>query len=215
MMRIIKKVIRTLYAEIKTRGLYHTSIMYFSYLLSFFRAFFYKIIFLKNISSSIFMMQSNSKIQIFNKKAKMLIGPFVFIRKNASFRIDFNGELVLGEKVFINDNCNINCVKRVVIGKQTKIGPNVSINDHDHNYKKLEDQHLLTGDVIIGENVWIGSNVVILRNTTIGDNAVIAAGSIVKGFVPANSLFVHKRENEFKQFTYKDTNEMETMRDIN
>ena len=144
----------------------------------------------------------------------MTIGAFVFIRKNASFRIDLNGELIIGEKVFINDNCNINCVKRIVIGKQTKIGPNVSINDHDHNYKKIENEHLLTGEVIIGENVWIGSNVVILRNTTIGDNAVIAAGSVVKGFVPANTLFLQNRENELKYFSENDKNFPQVMRDI-
>ena len=34
---------------------------------------------------------------------------------------------------------------------------------------------------------------VILRGTTIGDNAVIAAGSVVKGNVPANSVFIQKK----------------------
>ena len=57
----------------------------------------------------------------------------------------------------------------------------------------------LKGEVIIGENVWIGSNVVILRDTVIGDNSVIAAGSVVKGNVPSNTLFVNKRENIFIQ----------------
>ena len=59
---------------------------------------------------------------------------------------------------------------------------------------------MLTGEVIIGKNVWIGANTVILRNTRIGDNAVIAAGSIVKGEVPANSVFVDKREHNLIQY---------------
>ncbi|UHA57884.1 hypothetical protein KDJ21_013390 [Metabacillus litoralis] len=46
----------------------------------------------------------------------------------------------------------------------------------------------------IGENVWIGSNVVILRDTHIGDNVVIAAGSVVKGNVPSNTIYLNKRE---------------------
>ncbi|KMY52472.1 galacturonic acid acetylase [Peribacillus loiseleuriae] len=150
--------------------------------------------------SSIFSLQANSRIEIFNKRSKVNIGEFVFIRKNVSIRIDFNGELNIEEKVFINDNCNINCINRISIGRNTKIAPNVCINDHDHNYKNVDDTHLIKGEVIIGENVWIGSNVVILKDTVIGDNAVIAAGSVVKGNVPANSMFLNKRENNILQY---------------
>ncbi|MEH6954667.1 acyltransferase, partial [Neobacillus drentensis] len=132
------------------------------------------------------------------------IGKFVFIRKNASIRLDFDGVLTIGNNVFINDNCNINCVNRITIGKNTKIAPNVCINDHDHNYKKNTSDHLIRGEVTIGENVWIGSNVVILRNTHIGDNVVIAAGSVVKGIVPPNTIFLNKRETELKPYKSKD-----------
>ena len=97
--------------------------------------------------------------------------------------------------VFINDNCNINCVEEVYIGEYTKIAPNVCINDHDHNYKHEGDQHLIKTPVRIGKNVWIGANTVILRGTTIGDNAVIAAGSVVKGHVEANTVYYNKRTN--------------------
>ncbi|WP_261179253.1 DapH/DapD/GlmU-related protein [Anaerobacillus sp. CMMVII] len=76
----------------------------------------------------------------------------------------------------------------------------MSINDHDHNYKNKDHQHLVIGEVFIGQNVWIGSNVVILKNTNIGDNSVIAAGSVVKGVVPENTLFVNKRESKFISF---------------
>jgi acetyltransferase-like isoleucine patch superfamily enzyme len=82
----------------------------------------------------------------------------------------------------------------------------VSINDHDHNYKNPNDSHLLKGEVIVGRNVWIGSNVVILRDTTIGDNAVIAAGSVVKGNVPSNTLFLNKRENNYIQYVAASSN---------
>lgn len=74
-----------------------------------------------------------------------------------------------------------------------KIAPNICINGHNHNYKKIRDSHLLTSSIHIGKNVLIGSNVVILRGTTIGDNAVIAAGSIVKGNIPANTIYLNKR----------------------
>ncbi|MGG1399965.1 acyltransferase [Bacillus salipaludis] len=201
---MVKKIVMTLISESKTRGVFITVLMNITHLIGILRGMFYKVKYIKNIKSSIFSLQSNSKIEIFNREAKINIGKFVFIRKNASIRIDFEGVLNIGNNVFINDNCNINCVNRITIGKNTKIAPNVCINDHDHNYKKNTSDHLIRGEVVIGENVWIGSNVVILRNTYIGDNAVVAAGSVVKGTVPSNTIFLNKRETELKPYKSKD-----------
>lgn len=201
---MVKKVIMTLISESKKRGFFIMFLMNLSHLVGILRGWFYKIIYFKNIKATIFSLQANSKIEVFNKKAKVNIGKFVFIRKNASFRIDFDGVLIIGNNVFINDNCNINCVNRITIGKNTKIAPNVCINDHDHNYKKNTSDHLVRGEVTIGDNVWIGSNVVILRNTHIGDNVVVAAGSVVKGTIPPNTIFINKRETELKPYKSKD-----------
>ena len=190
------KIMNEFSSQSSKRGFYFAIIMNLSHLIGILRGVFYKLLYFRTIKSSIYSLQSNSRIEVFNKRSKISIGKFVFIRKNASIRIDFDGELVIEDKVFINDNCNINCINRITIGSHTKIAPNVCINDHDHNYKDQTDAHLLTGEVKIGKNVWIGSNVVILRNTVIGDNAVIAAGSVVKGHVPANALFMNKREDK-------------------
>ncbi|UOY92698.1 acyltransferase [Ectobacillus sp. JY-23] len=200
---ILKKVFRTLNSEIKNRGLYFAVLMNISYVVAAMRGTFFKILYFQNIRSSIFFLQSNSKLEVFNKKAGITIGKFVFMRKNVSIRIDGQGVLEIGEKTFINDNCNINCIHKVSIGKYTKIAPNVSINDHDHNYKASSTEHLLKGEVKIGNHVWIGSNVVILRDTVIGDHAVIAAGSVVKGNVPPHTLFVNKRESIYIDYAEK------------
>lgn len=204
MFRIGKKIVMTLVSESKKRGGYITILMNLSHVVGILRGLFYKVLYFRNIKSFIFSLQANSKIEVFNNKAKINIGRFVFIRKNASIRIDFNGVLNIGNNVFINDNCNINCVNRITIGKNTKIAPNVCINDHDHNYKKNSSDHLVRGEVTIGDNVWIGANVVILRNTHIGDNVVVAAGSVVKGIVPPNTIFLNKRETELKPYKNKD-----------
>jgi acetyltransferase-like isoleucine patch superfamily enzyme len=192
---LIKKIAKTVFVQLRSRGFLVTVVMNISHAAAIFRALFFRLLYYRNIRASLFSMQANSTIDIFSREARITIGRYVFIRKNSSFRIDFNGHLSIGEKVFINDNCTINCVSKISIGRNTKIAPNVCINDHDHDYKQSSDSHLLTGEVIIGDNVWIGSNVVILRDTEIGDNAVIAAGSVVKGKVPADTLFLNKREN--------------------
>lgn len=199
---MFSKILKVLKSESKQRGLYYSFIMNLSQLVGMMRALFYKVIYFKNINSSVFVMQSKSRIDVFSKKSKINIGKFVFIRKNTTIRIDDESTLDIGDHVFMNDNCNINCANKISIGSYTKIAPNVSINDHDHNYKGVEGGNLIKGEVIIGKNVWIGSNSVILRGTVIEDNAVVAAGSVVKGHVPKDSLFLNKRDNVTK--LYKD-----------
>ena len=49
-------------------------------------------------------------------------------------------------------------------------------------------KHSVSSPIIIGENVWIGSNVRICKGVTIGDNSVIAACSVVTKDVPANAI---------------------------
>ena len=199
---MFSKILKVLKSESKQRGLYYSFIMNLSQLVGMMRALFYKVIYFKNINSSVFVMQSKSRIDVFSKKSKINIGKFVVIRKNTTIRIDDESTLDIGDHVFMNDNCNINCANKISIGSYTKIAPNVSINDHDHNYKGVEGGNLIKGEVIIGKNVWIGSNSVILRGTVIEDNAVVAAGSVVKGHVPKDSLFLNKRDNVTK--LYKD-----------
>lgn len=194
-MRIIIKIIKELGRQYRSRGIVGMFVLNKVQLAGLFRILPLKLLYAGKLKSSVFFMQANSTIELLSRHAKMRIGKFAFIRKNVSIRIDNEGELVLGEYVFINDNCNINCVGRMSIGAYTKIAPNVCINDHDHNYKSEEGGHLLVSKVEIGEHVWIGSNTVILRGTVIGDHAIIAAGSIVKGTVPANTVFMNKREN--------------------
>ena len=104
-----------------------------------------------------------------------------------------NGHIQLGTGVYINRNCTIVSHENITIGEHTTIGPNVCIYDHDHNYRDPE-LGIISTPVVIGKGVWIGAGSVILRGTKIGDNCVIAAGSVVKGEIPAATLVVCKHE---------------------
>ena len=42
--------------------------------------------------------------------------------------------------------------------------------------------------IVLGKNVWVGSNATILQGVTIGDNAVVGAGAVVTKDVPANTV---------------------------
>jgi acetyltransferase-like isoleucine patch superfamily enzyme len=130
-------------------------------------------------------------------KSQVFIGKETVTRPNVCFRIE-EGNLTIGDKCFFNSNTNVTCMEKISIGDGCQIANNVVIVDHDHDYKNSLSA-FTKEEIIIGKGVWIGANSVILKGSKIGDHSVIAAGSIVKGEVPANTLFYQRREDICKK----------------
>lgn len=101
-------------------------------------------------------------------------------------------EIIIGNDVWINNNFILMSEgEGIVIGDKTLIGLNVEITDsdfHDLHPNKRTCGTPSTAKVIIGKNVFIGSNVKILKGVIIGDNSIIANGSIVTKSIPANVI---------------------------
>jgi acetyltransferase-like isoleucine patch superfamily enzyme len=131
-----------------------------------------------------------------SKSAETSIGKETVTRPNVTFRVE-DGRLCIGDKCFFNNNVSVTCMDKITIGDGCQIANNVVIVDHDHDYKNSLSS-FIKEEVVIGKNVWIGANCVILKGSKIGDNSVIAAGSVVKGEIPANTLFYQKREGVYK-----------------
>lgn len=128
------------------------------------------------------------------KKGKIKFGHMVQICKNVEISAN-NGEIILEGNNYINRNCMIVSHKKIKIGKNTTIGPNVLIYDHDHNTKSNDKEPFISDSITIGRNVWIGAGTIILKGVDIGDNAVIAAGSLINTNVENNVLIYQKRIN--------------------
>ena len=87
---------------------------------------------------------------------------------------------------------------RVLIAKDVFIANNNAhpIDSHDRHlhYKAIiesghpEQVDLNGADIIIEDDVWIGSQSIILKGVTIGEGSIIAAGSIVTKDVPAHVM---------------------------
>ena len=133
--------------------------------------------------------------------AALSIGGGFKMRDGAKLRVRRGAVCRLGKNVSLNSNNFLVCRDSISIGNDVMLSPNVQIYDHDHDYAAdggIGAGKYKTAPVTIGSNVWIGPNTVILRGTTIGDNCVIAAGSVVRGEIPANSVVYQKRETEIK-----------------
>lgn len=102
-----------------------------------------------------------------------------------------------GSSITIGDNCRLNGVyvhaqASISIGDNCVMASGVNIIDSNGHETKSFDRTKgrdIPKEIIIGNNVWIGLNSIVLKGSIIGDNAIIAAGSVVKGVVLANSIY--------------------------
>jgi acetyltransferase-like isoleucine patch superfamily enzyme len=106
------------------------------------------------------------------------------------FYADFGKNITLGKGIFINSGCKLQDQGGVVIGDQCLVGHNAVIATLNHDLVASRRADMHPAPVVVGRNVWIGSNVTVLPGVTIGDNAVVAAGSVVTKDVPADTLVV-------------------------
>lgn len=129
---------------------------------------------------------------------------------NPPFYCDYGHNIEIGKNAFINYNCTIIDVGKVVIGDNCQIAPNVSIYTAGHPvHPATRNTAYEYGiDITIGNNVWIGGNTVIMPGVRIGDNVVIGAGSIVTKDIPAwtvaagNPCRVIRKITEADRYTY-------------
>jgi acetyltransferase-like isoleucine patch superfamily enzyme len=106
------------------------------------------------------------------------------------FSADFGKNITLGKRIFINSGCKFQDQGGVVIGDDCLTGHNVVIATLNHDLAPSRRADMQPAPVVIGRNVWIGSNATILPGVTIGDDAVVAAAAVVTKDVPEKSVVV-------------------------
>lgn len=120
------------------------------------------------------------------KSAKIVVnGKFSFY-EGGRIGLSDGAELHVGSG-YVNNNFTISCRKKIIIGNEVLIGPNVVIRDSD-DHKITTNYGEICSQVVIGDHVWIGTNVIILKGVSIGSGSIIAAGSVVTRSVPENCL---------------------------
>lgn len=140
------------------------------------------------------------------KKAiyKIVFGKKIKFGRGSTFRMGFKiylentGKISIGNNVFFNHNCSLNCLDKIEIGDNCLFGENVKIYDQNHRFKDkdkyIREQGFNTAPVKIGNNCWICSNVIILKGVSIGENCVIGANSLIFKDVPSNSVVKNKSD---------------------
>ncbi len=104
------------------------------------------------------------------------------------FYTDFGKNILVGEEVFINACCHFQDHGGITLGDGCQIGHNVVFATLNHGLSPEERKYTYPAPIVLGKNVWVGSNATILQGVTIGDNAVVGAGAVVTKDVAANTV---------------------------
>jgi acetyltransferase-like isoleucine patch superfamily enzyme len=125
------------------------------------------------------------------QRGAIKFGRFVWIGDGSKIRCH-EGEVEIGRKTVMGQECTISAYQRVRIGEQCVIADRAMFIDFDHGVVEVERPIRLQGiykrDVEVGSNVWIGYGACVLRGVRVGDNAIVGTNSVVTKDVPANAV---------------------------
>jgi acetyltransferase-like isoleucine patch superfamily enzyme len=119
------------------------------------------------------------------------IGPYSIIEATGVISAIGKG-IFIGEKSGLGAFSFIGGAGGVVIGKNVIIGQRASFHSENHNFEKLDayiyEQGVSRKGITIEDDCWIGANVTFLDGSYVSSGSVVAAGSVVRGHIPPNSV---------------------------
>src|SRR4051794_10454612 len=113
--------------------------------------------------------------------------------------------LTLGNRCSIRRGTSIVARRRVEIGDDVTMAPNVYITDHNHAYadvtRPIGTQYPTHEPVRIGDGSWIAAGATILPGADIGAHVTVGAGAVVRGRVEDNAVVAGNPARVVRRFT--------------
>jgi acetyltransferase-like isoleucine patch superfamily enzyme len=104
----------------------------------------------------------------------------------------YGGSIRIGRRCSIGPYCVLYGHGGLLIGDNVIIAAHVVIVPSNHNFARsdvpIRDQFTTDIGITIQENVWIAAQATILDGVTVGSGSIVAAGAVVTGDVPPNSI---------------------------
>ncbi|RBQ22338.1 2,3,4,5-tetrahydropyridine-2,6-dicarboxylate N-acetyltransferase [Candidatus Methanobinarius endosymbioticus] len=143
------------------------------------------------------------------------------VAKTVGKNLTVNGPSHATSKTELGNNVNFNGMKiqghgKIAIGNNFHSGIECMMVTDIHNYDTGSaipyDDTILSKDIFIKDNVWIGNRVMILAGVTIEEGAIIQAGSVVVNDVPKYAI---AGGHPAKVFKYRNKEHYETLKNQN
>ncbi len=127
----------------------------------------------------------------YHEKHKLVMDKRAFIEKWCVVNT-WHGDVILGSGSGFGIGSIV--IGPVTVKKGSRCSQNCFISGQSHRFKDISTHFLHQGfdvsEVVIEEDVWIGSNCVVLAGVRIGRNSVVGAGAIVTKDIPPYSVAV-------------------------
>jgi acetyltransferase-like isoleucine patch superfamily enzyme len=125
----------------------------------------------------------------------VLLGEGVELYGDSTIETGEGGRVEIGAGSHIQPRCQFSAYKGAIrIGQRVEIAPNCAFYPYNHGMvdgKTVRELPLQSrGDIVLGDDVWLGFGVVVLDGVCIGDGAVVGAGAVVTRDVPAGAIAV-------------------------
>ena len=122
---------------------------------------------------------------------QVVISDFCHIEDHVRLRVGGpwkQASIFIGDNTFVGHSTQINVGSKFAIGANCMIAPGCVFSDAQHGYKDLnvpmKNQKCDYSNIIVKDDVWLGSGVIVLSGVTIGQGVIIAAGAVVTSNVP-------------------------------
>ena len=142
------------------------------------------------------------------------------VAKSYGNDLTVNNYSYITPKTSLGNNVNFNGMRiqgtaNVIIGDNFHSGIECMIITDSHNYEGEAipyDDTVISKDIVIEDNVWLGNNVIVLPGVTIGEGVVIQAGSVVVKDIPALSVAGGHPAKVFKTRDIEHYNELKNQK---
>ncbi|RZJ71970.1 acyltransferase [Flavobacterium sp.] len=141
-------------------------------------------------------IESHVKIDGYAKEGVQLgngvkIGSYSWVSCTSHFS-KYGKGLKIGNNSAVGQFTEFGAAGGIEIGNDVIMGSYISFHSENHNFedtsKPIREQGVTSKGIKLGNNIWVGAKVTFLDGCEVGDNSVVAAGAVVTGIYPANSV---------------------------
>jgi acetyltransferase-like isoleucine patch superfamily enzyme len=125
---------------------------------------------------------------------RVTLGNRVHLNRGTIVEVGLGGQVSIGDDTHIQPYCSLNgYVGGIRIGARSMVAPGCGLYPYQHGHADLTrpmTQQGLTskGDIVMEDDVWLGTGVKVLEGVHIGRGAIVAAGAVVISDIPAYAM---------------------------
>ena len=125
---------------------------------------------------------------------EVCLGEAVHVYRGTIIEIGRGGSVTVGAHTHIQSHCNIKgFLGSTRIGAHVQIAPHCGFSPYEHGLEDLdmgirEQDITSSGDIVVGNNAWLGLHVQVLDGVNIGAGSVVGAGAVVTRDLPPNCV---------------------------